>query len=310
MRTSIPTSLGPRFSVADARDLGVTAGRLRRTDLASPYRGIRTRHPSSDQADAADVHIRLAQDYAPIMGDEQFFSHVTAALLWGLPVPASVVASASRPDVGVLAPRRTPRSVGVIGRRHPATAVSVREHPDHRLRLLSPASTWASLATVLTDVRDLVAVGDAVVREPMFRGDLPPLATIAQLKAVVAAHRRVGVARLRAALPLIRTRSASRPETWLRLALLDAGLPEPELNWTVIVDGAFLACVDLAYPARRVALEYEGAHHAVEAAQWSRDIERHERLAAAGWTVLRITKQHLFVDLDETIRRVTAALAR
>ncbi|CAA9288799.1 MAG: hypothetical protein AVDCRST_MAG61-4 [uncultured Friedmanniella sp.] len=40
-------------------------------------------------------------------------------------------------------------------------------------------------------------------------------------------------------------------------------------------------------------LEYEGDQHRTDPHQWNRDIERHERLLAAGEKVVRITAQRM-----------------
>jgi hypothetical protein len=300
----LPPSLGTFFSVTQARDAGVSPGRLRARHLDAPFRGVRARPlRPAESSDAA--HVRRALAYAANIPAAQLFSHVTAAALWGLPLPASTFRDPEL-DVAVVAPGRTPRSQGVHGHRI-VRGTSGRVHPRYGVRLLSPASTWASLGAVL-DLRDLIAVGDAIVRVPMFRGDPPPLATRDDLTEA-STGRRVGVGRLRAALPLVRERSASRPETWCRLVLTDGGLPEPELNWNVVVGGRHLACVDLAYPRERVAVEYEGEQHLVDAMQWSRDIARYEALAAAGWIVIRVTKHHLFADAGVVVARVRRALA-
>ncbi len=161
------------------------------------------------------------------------------------------------------------------------------------------------LAASLRHPYDVVAVGDAVLRD----WRLEPLASIAELTRAVDAGRRVGVARLREALPRLRARSGSRPETWLRLTIVDAGLPEPDLNVDVFVAGEYVACVDLAYPERRIAFEYEGEHHLRDPRQWALDIERYERLAAAGWLVIRATKQDVFEQSGRFIARARRALA-
>ncbi|MEU2205224.1 DUF559 domain-containing protein [Microbacterium oleivorans] len=303
----MPPTLGPAFSVKAATNAGVSPRRLRARDLDRPFRGVRVRSATLP-TDAEGDHALRALAYAVVLPNGQFFSHLTAAVLWGLPLPASALRRAEV-DVAVLATGRTPRGARVQGHRMVQAPTRVCVHPQLGVPLLAPASTWASLAAVLPDVRDLVAVGDAIVRVPMFRGDGPALATIDDL-AAASSGRRVGVARLRAALPLVRERSASRTETWCRLALIDGGLPEPELNWDVVVGGRLVACVDLAYPRERVAVEYEGEHHVTSPQQWSRDIERHEALAAAGWVVIRVTKQHLFADAAGVVARVRHALAR
>lgn len=146
---------------------------------------------------------------------------------------------------------------------------------------------------------------------PCARGGVDqPLATLEQLDAAVRAGRRIGVGRLRLALPRVRGLAASRPESWTRLTLVDAGLPEPELNHDVFAGGVKLACVDLAYPALRIAVEYDGEHHLRDPEQWSRDIRRYERLEAAGWIVIRVAKAELFSAPGVLVERVNRAIAR
>ena len=90
--------------------------------------------------------------------------------------------------------------------------------------------------------------------------------------------------------------------------LHDAGMPLPELNYLVHGrDGAFVARVDLAYPSRRLVLEYEGDHHRVERRQWHKDIRRQARLEDLGWRVIRVTASDL-TDPTDLILRLTQVL--
>lgn len=251
--------------------------------------------------------MRRVAEYAQRMTDHEFFSHVSAAIIWGLPMPPSAVAA--RPlDVCVHRPRRAPDSRDVHGTTVVARLARVVQHPASGVRVTSPASTWAMLGAVLVHPYDLIAVGDAIARVRMHDDDPAPLAGLAQLGAVVDAGRRVGVAHLRAALPRISERSRSRPETWLRLLIEDAGLPAPRVNFDVIERGVWLGQVDLAFPERRVALEYEGEHHLTDPAQWAKDIARYERFIEAGWRVIRVTKGDVFGDSREMLARVCRAL--
>jgi hypothetical protein len=308
------------FSVADALRSGVSASRLRRVDLRRPFRGMRV----VDSADAVaaeergsvferarDAVIERALHFSVIMPPGAFFSHVTAAILWDLWLPFPLVRDHAALDVGVCAPMRHPRRKGISGHQTPKRFVRVVAHPVLGMPLADPSTTWAQLASVLRDPYDLVAAGDAVVREPMFAGDPPALATVQQLAVSVAAGRRAGVNALRTALPRVRSRSASRPESRCRLLIIDAGMPEPELNWNVYDDfGGLVACVDLAYPELKIAIEYEGEHHLKDPGQWAKDIDRYERLARLGWYVVRVTKEALFTDPQSVVRRVRSAIAQ
>ncbi|WP_029149845.1 endonuclease domain-containing protein [Microbacterium indicum] len=117
-------------------------------------------------------------------------------------------------------------------------------------------------------------------------------------------------ANLRRSLSRARTGSSSRPETWTRLMLVDDGLPEPEIDYDIVDEsGRFVACADLAYPERRVLIEYEGEGHR-ERAQFERDIDRYARLQALGWREVRLTARLVFHDRREVLRRVWETVGR
>ncbi|WP_458041180.1 MULTISPECIES: endonuclease domain-containing protein [Bacteria] len=313
----LPDELGPAFLVRDALQAGLSRERVRRLDLHRPFHGVRIRgdaeppdldvqssSPYSDE-ECAEV-LRLARVYALRMADHEFFSHRTAAVLWGVPVPRN---HDDRLHVSVLAPARAVRTSGVVAHEAQPGLTRVVTHPPTGLRVSSPATTWAMLGAQLLHPYDLVAAGDAFIRVqrmpgPWVREMPPPLATFAQLEAAVRAGRRVGRPALRESLPRLRVAAASRPETWTRLTICDAGLPEPLLDHDVYDEsGAFIGCVDLAYPDLKIAIEYEGDHHRTDLVTWNRDLAKHEALQAAGWRVIRVgsamlfRKPHLLVSL-------------
>lgn len=295
----------------------MSSGRLRRSDIDRPFHGVRTLTDVSLPAeletdrcgrrlgDAERAHLALALAYSPRMSDGEFFSHITAAVILGIPLPYPLVARALV-HVSVFRPRRLPRTAGVRGHEAKPSLVSTVRDPRTGLLIATPAATWAGLGGVLTDPYDLVAAGDAIVRAWRVGS---PLATLADLEAVVGAGRRVGVVALREALPRMRTDAASRTETWLRLTLVDHGLPEPARNYEVHVGGKYLGCVDLAYPTLKIAIEYEGEHHLLDPEQWAHDIARYDALRAAGWIVIQVTKVDLFDAPALTAQRVRAAIS-
>lgn len=89
-----------------------------------------------------------------------------------------------------------------------------------------------------------------------------------------------------------------------------AGLPEPSLNWPVVVEGTVAALVDLAYPERKVGFEYEGEQHLTDPRQWARDIRRYELLADLGWRIIRVTRSDLAQYRAQFVERARAALTR
>jgi len=109
------------------------------------------------------------------------------------------------------------------------------------------------------------------------------------LAAWAAAKPRSGAA---AAIRLADARAESPQESRTRVRLVRAGFPAPLPQYIVRADGTFVARVDLAWPAVRVAVEYDGAWHG-NSEQFRRDRARLNRLTEAGWTVPFVTAQDL-----------------
>lgn len=94
---------------------------------------------------------------------------------------------------------------------------------------------------------------------------------------------RRGVVQLRALVPLIDPRAESIRESWVRLALYEAGLPAPIPQFWV----TDYIRVDLAYPRSRVAVEYDGFEfHLRTPEQQKRDAARLSELRSLGWSVV------------------------
>ncbi len=114
------------------------------------------------------------------------------------------------------------------------------------------------------------------------------------------------VSRARHVLSLVDGRSESPPESRLRITFLDAGLPPAVPQYEVRRNGEFVARVDLAWPAARVAVEYDGAHHA-DPLQMRRDRRRLNALVDAGWLIIHATASDLYAPTT-LIAQVRAAL--
>ena len=71
--------------------------------------------------------------------------------------------------------------------------------------------------------------------------------------------------------------------------------------------GPFL--LDLAYPALRVAIEYDGGAHRTQQ-RAMRDLDRQAYLSAAGWTVLRFTAEQVINRPRWVAARVRQELVR
>lgn len=224
--------------------------------------------------------LKRCRGYVPVAPTAFAFSHVTAAVLFGMPVPHRLREEALH--VSVPSGDQPPRRAGVVGHRGMA---AVRQLD--RLPVITPETAWLQLATVLT-LDELIVAGDFLVRRKR------PLSSLAALHAAVQlAPRMRGVALARTALSDVRAGTDSPPESWLRLVLVRAELPEPTIRFTVHHEGAFVGTPDLAYVEQRIAIEYEGEHHRLDPNTYEDDIYRREMFARAGWRVYLVTKDRL-----------------
>lgn len=318
---TIPKHLGDVFTVADARAAGLSDERLRRVDVTAPFHGVRRRvgtpqHPldgTDPYSLQANEHRARLLDLLPRLRPGQFVSHRTAAVaVWGAPMPLVMadgiaVHGAEIPvDLSIVGSGPLPRLAGVTA--HRVRSRTTRVSQVDGIPVTTAASTWASLGTLT--LPDLVALGDylcRIWRPGVGRPDIgmTPLCSIQMLRAVIESGRRVGIRRLREAVELIREDSWSPRESKLRCILIDAGLPEPQLNIDLFDTwGRFLGCVDLAYPDAKIAIEYQSVLHST---RYAHDVERLAALRAAGWTVIEVTAT-LLQHPEILVSRVRAAL--
>jgi len=112
--------------------------------------------------------------------------------------------------------------------------------------------------------------------------------TAAELVAEIPRFRgRRGVRQLMELAPLVDTRFESQREAWTFLAIHDAGLPAPEPQVWIHVDGVPTYRLDTAYRASRVCVEYNGFDaHELTREQIEYDERRRAWLLAHGWTII------------------------
>ena len=106
--------------------------------------------------------------------------------------------------------------------------------------------------------------------------------SVDELRAYFATQRRMRNLRIaERLLDDIEPKSESPMETRLRLVLTEGGLPRPEAQWEIKnAAGVVQWRLDLAYPAAKIAVEYDGAWH------WKQrrdDDRRRAALRALGW---------------------------
>ncbi|MGH2914151.1 MAG: type IV toxin-antitoxin system AbiEi family antitoxin domain-containing protein [Solirubrobacteraceae bacterium] len=124
--------------------------------------------------------------------------------------------------------------------------------------------------------------------------------------------RAVGAAPLRAALALHRPDDAPA-ESELEAAFLDlcraAGLPVPERQaWLLLDDGEDPIRVDFAWRAQLLVLETDGRRFHQTARSFESDRRRDQRLALAGWQVVRVTWRQLHERPQEVVALVAGLL--
>lgn len=129
----------------------------------------------------------------------------------------------------------------------------------------------------------------------------------AELRTYFAGKRRLrNLRRGEALLDEVDPKAESPMETRMRLRMTSSGLPRPEAQYVVRTPtGGFVARVDLAYPAVRLAIEYDGAWH------WQQrraDDRRRARLRALGWEVLVYDADDVFKAPDAMCAEIARAL--
>ena len=107
----------------------------------------------------------------------------------------------------------------------------------------------------------------------------------------------------------MRVGSESRRETQLRLAIVRAGLPEPELNQVIYSKtGERIGRADKVYRRYKLIVEYDGQQHRTDSVQYDRDMTRTEEFIRADWFPLKIRKEQMRNGAVEATRRVERAL--
>ena len=223
MSTNLPGLLATApFTFESARASGVSANRLRRKDVVHVGRGLYRPLDWSFELEAAARALSAASPGA-------WISHVTAARLRCQLLPPWLADST---ELHLSKPRTLPpvRRKGVMG--HTVLAREDEIELIDGIRISTRSRTWLDLARRLT-VSDLVCMGDQIIRipRPEFEGRTEPFDTLDGLRSLVGRHPNLqGVVRAREALDLMRVGADSAPESLLRLAMVDAGLPEPDLQ--------------------------------------------------------------------------------
>jgi hypothetical protein len=118
-----------------------------------------------------------------------------------------------------------------------------------------------------------------------------------------------GLVQLREVLELMDGGAESPQETRTRLVLIGAGLRQPQTQIEVRDAGGYpFARVDMGWEEYKVGVEYDGEQHWKDPAQHAHDIDRHAKLSALGWTIIRVSAELLRHRRGVIVQRTCAAL--
>ena len=263
-----------------------------RRALAGPsFRQLfRDVHVVADAPDSLELRAAAA---GLVLPPDAVASHATAAFLHGV----DIAPRGAPLEVIVSPPRMVVSRSGLIVRESALAPDEVVE--AYRLPLTSALRTCVDIACS----RDLV---EAVVMLDAVLGT--GLLTLEELADYAERFRgRRNIRRLRRAMQLADGRSESPMETRLRLLLVLAGLPTPEVQYEVWHAGRFYGRLDLAYPELRLGIEFDGKLH-VQAARSAADIRRTNGLLELGWRLLRYDSGDYYRRRGLVVRQVGAAM--
>jgi very-short-patch-repair endonuclease len=216
-------------------------------------------------------------------------SHLTAAALWGVAIPLQPADGPVHITVGTGSSVRT-RSDRSIHRSPLSDAEVTR---SRGIPITTRERTWRDLAMMLPQPA-LLAVTDQLLGMGCTLLDMQT-----QLARRPSGR---GAARARSVLPVADPRAESPMESVLRWLLHEADLPRPVLQHEVRDPGGrFLGRADLAWPDRKVLVEFDGDVHR-ERDVFVNDLRRQNRLVAAGWIVLRFTSADVLGRPDAVVR--------
>lgn len=231
-------------------------------------------------------------------GDSAVLSHASAAELHGL--------WEKRPGpVDVIAPSQSGRKIHDIRwhnvRRPMPDEVVVRDG----IRCTTVSRTLVDIAgrTSRTSLRRLVEQA-AVLRELNVR----------EVDRVLAGGRRRGAPNLRAILDTWRADDERKPilrsplEAKLLPVLLESGVPRPECNVKLRIDGGKPVEIDMLWRDQRLAIEADGEEAHGTRGAFQSDRQRDQRLVAAGYRVARVTWRQAEDETSAVIARIRRML--
>jgi hypothetical protein len=281
----MPWPDGP-FLRADLADLGISDAQFHRSLRQGRIRGIvRGVFTVSSRPDCLKLR---AQAVAVALKPHHVVTDRTAAWLWGVDTFAYAELD-SVPDIETCALRwKAPTTLpGVDGRTRDLLPedTSLR----HGVRITTPLRTALDLGCCLRR-REAYAALNAFARAF-------GLTRLDYQRVLPRYRRRRGVVQVRELVELVDPRIESERESWVLLAMSDAGLPLPEPQYWIEINGVPVYRLDFAYQRLRVAVEYDGIEaHERTSEQQVHDEDRREWLRRHGWTVIVVRRGDFTAD--------------
>ncbi|MET0190576.1 MAG: hypothetical protein ABW212_16350 [Pseudonocardia sediminis] len=267
----------------------VAAGLIRWSTLRGPR--FRRMHPDVYALVCEEPDVLLAERAASArVGEQGVLCGFSAATVLGADcaprgAPQEVVACGarirSRPGLVVRREALLPGEITVV----------------HGMRVTTALRTGYDLVRRAPDPVEAVVALDAVANAGAFAPE--------RIVEVAARHPGArGSSALHDAVRRADARSGSPMETRMRLLLIGAGLPVPELQYPVQDPAAgTVVWLDLAYPELRIGIEYEGPDH-FRPDRVRRDIRRGTDLVDRGWRIYRFVGQDVLGSPERTVAMI------
>lgn len=284
------------FTRAELADLGTTEAALRRAlregDVRTVVRGAFVR---ADRPDSLELRARAV---ARVIRPHHVVTDRTAAWLHGIDVHAyAEVEHSLRVEACALRGHEPTEMAGVEGRTRDLLPEDVMLLQG--VKVTTPLRTALDLGCCLRRWEAYAALCAFARSFGLTAGDFT--------RSLGRYRRRRGVVQLRSIVGLVDPRFESPREAWTFLAIADAGLPPPEPQVWIEVDGVPTYRLDHAYRRQRVCIEYDGveAHRGQE----SYDAARRRWLRDNGWTSVVVRNGDFTGDrLDRWLRELADAL--
>ena len=249
---------------------------LRSGAIRSVLRGVFVR------METADTTEMRAKAVAKVVRPHHVVTDRTAAWLHGIDVQVSAERAAVPPvETCALRGHEPTKITGIDARSRDLHADDVMR--VHGVLVTTPLRTALDLGCCLRRREAYAALNVFAVRFGFAVADYE--------LALRRYRRRRGVVQLRDLVSLVDRRIESERESWVFLSIYDDGLPLPQPQYWIEIDGVPTYRLDFAYPHLRVCVEYDGVDfHERTAEQKESDRRRRAWLRDNGWTVIVVRR--------------------